>query len=733
MSPVIEGDMALVTGDRPTRLSAAAHRSGEGARRRHPARPHGARLRGRGVCDARRSPAVAATGPPDAAADARRRSSSSTLLTSPQSVVITEKLARRRGYALGDEIRLMTGDRVGTYVDSRAARRTPGPARVMDGSFVLMDIAAAQLAFARLGRIDRVDVQIVREPTAPRCVADADQRRPRRRPSPPSPPGCPPGSRPAGPPRRGQQVEQMLAAFHLNLSALSWVALVVGLFLVYNTATMTVLARREEVGMLRALGVTRRQVLRSVPRRSRAARRRRARAIGVGLGRLLADWAVGITGATVSTLYIATAAAPPALDAGHVVLAVRHRPAAVAAGRGAAGARGVAGAAHGRHARQRPARIARPAAACARSWCRCARAGRRVRAGAARAGGRPSALRLRLGLCDHHRRGAAGAGAALRHWRALVRQPLRRLLGVEGLLAHAHLAAAIPRLSISVAALSVSLAMMVAIAVMIGSFRDTVVYWVGQTLQADLFVGPGVQPTVGSAQTLSAGGDRRRAPRIPTSRPSTRSATSTSSTRATWSCSAPASSTSCCRTARCSSRRRPTAARRCAAAHRQRRGRRVRGVRQPLRHRAWATRCSWPRRPASGRSASRASTTTTPWTAASIVMDRGTFAKHFGDLPPTSVAVYLRDGADPGAGAPADPRRPRRRPPRLHLHQPRAARRGAAHLRQHVRHHLRARAHRHRGGDAGRGRHAADAGARAAARAAACCGSSAPDAARCSG
>ena len=72
-----------------------------------------------------------------------------------------------------------------------------------------------------------------------------------------------------------------------------------------------------------------------------------------------------------------------------------------------------------------------------------------------------------------------------------LRAPLRRLLGVEGLLAHANLAAAIPRLSISIAALAVSLSMMVAVAVMIGSFRETVVYWVGQTLQADLFIGPG--------------------------------------------------------------------------------------------------------------------------------------------------------------------------------------------------------------------------------------------------
>ena len=32
----------------------------------------------------------------------------------------------------------------------------------MDGSFVLMDIAAAQLAFDRLGRLDRLDVRISR-------------------------------------------------------------------------------------------------------------------------------------------------------------------------------------------------------------------------------------------------------------------------------------------------------------------------------------------------------------------------------------------------------------------------------------------------------------------------------------------------------------------------------------------------------------------------------------------
>jgi putative ABC transport system permease protein len=77
------------------------------------------------------------------------------------------------------------------------------------------------------------------------------------------------------------------------------------------------------------------------------------------------------------------------------------------------------------------------------------------------------------------------------------------LFGVEGRLAHAYLTASIPRLGISVAALSMSLSMMVAIAVMVASFRETVIYWVGQTLQADLFVSPGRLDSAAGAPTIS--------------------------------------------------------------------------------------------------------------------------------------------------------------------------------------------------------------------------------------
>ena len=71
--------------------------------------------------------------------------------------MITEKLAKRRNYQIGGELRLMIGDRVLPFI-VRGYLKDEGPARVLDGNFILMDIAAAQLAFDRLGRVDRVDV-----------------------------------------------------------------------------------------------------------------------------------------------------------------------------------------------------------------------------------------------------------------------------------------------------------------------------------------------------------------------------------------------------------------------------------------------------------------------------------------------------------------------------------------------------------------------------------------------
>ena len=205
----------------------------------------------------------------------------------------------------------------------------------------------------------------------------------------------------------------MLAAFHTNLTALSWIALIVGLFLVYNTVTISVVARRQEIGTLRALGLTRRKVL--VLFLGEAAVLAVAGiALGLALARLLADVAVGMTASTVSTIYIATVAAPPDMNWSHVGLAVGDRPAAVAAGRRRSGARSQPRAADGGDARARHARDAVAAAAGDAD-----RAGDRARASptasrSCRPVGRPPDVRLRVVVRHRDRRRAAGAGDHVR-------------------------------------------------------------------------------------------------------------------------------------------------------------------------------------------------------------------------------------------------------------------------------------------------------------------------------
>ena len=53
----------------------------------------------------------------------------------------------------------------------------------------------------------------------------------------------------------------MLSAFRWNLRILSYVALVVGAFLIFNTISVSVVRRRPEIGIVRALGASRSVVL----------------------------------------------------------------------------------------------------------------------------------------------------------------------------------------------------------------------------------------------------------------------------------------------------------------------------------------------------------------------------------------------------------------------------------------------------------------------------------------
>ena len=215
------------------------------------------------------------------------------LLADPQSVVLTERFALRHGLSIGSKISLLIGEARQAFV-VRGLLLDEGPARALQGNFALMDIAAAQLAFNRIGLLDRVDVKLKRGLDINVAEAEIERR-------------LPSGLKVLRPETGYGQVEKMIAAFHFNLSALGSIALLVGLFLIYNTVSISVITRREEVGALRAVGASRVMVL-ALFLGEALLLTIVGTICGLGLGRLMATIAVQVTATTVETFYIASAA-----------------------------------------------------------------------------------------------------------------------------------------------------------------------------------------------------------------------------------------------------------------------------------------------------------------------------------------------------------------------------------------------------------------------------------------
>jgi putative ABC transport system permease protein len=292
----------------------------------------------------------------------------------------------------------------------------------------------------------------------------------------------------AAPSARVANQAAMLSAFRANLAALSYVALLVGLFLIYNTVSISVVRRRLAIATLRALGATRRGLLRLFLAEG-AVLALVGGALGVLCGWLIAARALALVQRTVASLYVpgAAAARPTAQLAasdwlwGLLLALAAGLLAAWAPARQAAGLR--------------PATVLRPGAA---------EAAVRARA----AWGWPAALLLagaavvfaRLPAIHHQPWfGFAAALAAVLAWAALtpwilarVLPPLRRGLlrrhhALSGLAA-ASLAGALRRTAILVIAVATAIGVMLGVAIMVGSFRQTVNVWLSQQLQNDVFV-----------------------------------------------------------------------------------------------------------------------------------------------------------------------------------------------------------------------------------------------------
>lgn len=393
------------------------------------------------------------------------------ILTQPDSIVLSERFAQRYGLSLGAPLSIHTSHGTRQLV-VRGFLRPEGAAEALGGHFAIMDIAAAQVLFDRVGRLDRIDV--VPQAGFPLAtLQDTLQRR------------LGEGVRVQRPEARNASVEKMLQSFHVNLTALSLIALIVGMFLIYNSTTIAVVQRRRELGILRALGVTRRRIFRLFMSEALAVGVLGV-TLGLGLGVLLAHLALRLVSPAVSSLYVlehvnrlaltwetgcigaALGLATTLLSAAWPTLAaLRISPL------GAIQQRGVYS--------QRQAPVWPTTLIGLLLLLAAYGLSRLPTIGGIAVFGYLACLALVLGV-------SCLVPLVLRGLTRVGRHTLTRCLGIEGLLALDNLLYALRRGTVATAALLTSFAMMISVAIMIESFKKTVYTWVDQTLTADLLV-----------------------------------------------------------------------------------------------------------------------------------------------------------------------------------------------------------------------------------------------------
>jgi putative ABC transport system permease protein len=385
------------------------------------------------------------------------------LLAEPGAVALPEELAAELGKKIGDPLEIELGGRRAKLVLRQLIPEGAGA-----GAFdlVLADIATAQEVLGKLGRIDRIDLRLenAAEEEALRVLLPA-------------------GYTLRAKESRAGTLDQMTSAFRLNLTALGLLALVVGLFLIYNTMSFAVVERRALLGRLRTLGVERRQIFLAVLLEAGVLGALGTLA-GLGLGIALAQALLELVTRTINDLYFALEVRQVAIDP---LVLLR----GVSLGLGGALLAAVPAA--------REATSAPPRAATLRSDLeRGARAAlpRLLGAGLLLAIAAAACLlwpgtNLALafaGLFLAVLAYAAAVPAATRFLALAAAPVLGRVGGLLGRMAARGVAASLSRTGVATAALVVAISTTVGVDVMVRSFRATLQNWLEVTLQADLYL-----------------------------------------------------------------------------------------------------------------------------------------------------------------------------------------------------------------------------------------------------
>ena len=284
----------------------------------------------------------------------------------------------------------------------------------------------------------------------------------------------------------------MTAAFRVNLTALSLLALVVGMFLIYNTMTFSVVQRRQMFGTLRCLGATRGEVFGLVMGEAMIIGLLGS-ALGIVVGTIMGQSAVRTVTQTINDLFFVV-----------TVRGVQIAPSSLVKG----SLLGIFATLLSAAPPAWEAASVPPRTALSRSGLE-----QKARQAVVLAGGLGTALCLAgvlILLIPTHSLTVSFAGTfaiivgfamlapLATGWMMRVSVPiLGSLLGTVGRMAPRDVINSLSRTAVAVAALMVAVSVTIGVSLMVSSFRHTVQTWLSETLQGDIYI---------SAPSLNANG-----------------------------------------------------------------------------------------------------------------------------------------------------------------------------------------------------------------------------------
>ena len=390
----------------------------------------------------------------------------------PGAVVMAPGTARQLGIGVGEPLTVDIGgvQRSATLIGLLNGD-PPG-----DATLLLADIAQAQEWLGMIGRLTRIDLRSPRGPAGAAALTELRRE-------------LPPGAQLEPAAGEVRETLDMTSAFSTNLTAMSLLALLVSALLIYGAVSFTVIQRRRNIAVLRAIGATRREML-TILLTEAAALGAAGAGLGVLLGTVVGHSLVRLVSQTVNDLYYVVAVQQVTLPAGTLIEAL-------GTGLGTAlvasllPAIEVAGSAPQLGLRRSVLEGRAATAARRLSWLSLALA---LAACALIAGSSRSVFAgfaaLFLLLCSV---------AAVTPWvlRAVARLGSKALSGFSsvGRLALEDVANSLSRTGVAVAALGMAVAAMIGVSIMVESFRVSLHHWLTQTMRADIYVaapGPGV-------------------------------------------------------------------------------------------------------------------------------------------------------------------------------------------------------------------------------------------------